>query len=111
MLDPADTKITLGLQQVSGLKPGGLLVCKMSLRWDPEGGSAGVGGNPWGRNELPLLVPRTAGSTAGRTTRTRSGRCRTHSEESLEMRPETKYHGREQCKGPADSTSVSRLRP
>jgi len=32
-------------------------------------------------------------------------------DESLEMRPETKYNGRDQCNRPANSTSVSRLRP
>jgi hypothetical protein len=32
------------------------------------------------------------------------------SERSLEMRPETKYKGRDQCNGPASYTSVSRLR-
>jgi SAM-dependent methyltransferase len=42
---------------VSSLKPGGLLICKMSLHWDPDGGLTGVRANPLGRNELPLLVP------------------------------------------------------
>jgi SAM-dependent methyltransferase len=42
---------------VSALKPGGLLICKMSLQWDPDGGVTGVSANPLGRNELPLLVP------------------------------------------------------
>jgi SAM-dependent methyltransferase len=42
---------------VSTLKPGGLLICKMSLQWDPDGGLTGVSANPLGRNELPLLVP------------------------------------------------------
>ena len=40
---------------VSALKPGGLLICKMSLQWD--GASTAVGANALGRNELPLLVP------------------------------------------------------
>ena len=42
---------------VSALKPGGLLICKMSLQWDPDGGLRGVSANPLVRNELPLLVP------------------------------------------------------
>jgi hypothetical protein len=98
MLEPADTKITLGLQQVSGLKPGGLLICKMSLRWDPDGGSAGVGGNPLGRNELPLLVPEL--HVLSRTNDPYEVEALSNSfEESLEMRPETSYHGGEQSKG------------
>jgi tellurite methyltransferase len=44
-------------KMVSALKPGGLLICKMSLQWDPDGGLTGVGAGPLGRNELPLLVP------------------------------------------------------
>jgi SAM-dependent methyltransferase len=44
-------------KMVSALKPGGLLICKMSLQWDPDGGLTGVSANPLGRNELPLLVP------------------------------------------------------
>lgn len=42
---------------VSALKPGGLLICKMSLQWDSDGRLATVSANPLGRNELPLLVP------------------------------------------------------
>jgi len=38
---------------VSALKPGGLLICKMSLRWDARGAAA----DPLNRNELPSLVP------------------------------------------------------
>jgi SAM-dependent methyltransferase len=42
---------------VSALKPGGLLICKMSLRWD-SGESLTTGSpNPLHRNELPSLVP------------------------------------------------------
>ena len=44
-------------KMVSALKPGGLLICKMSLQWDPDGGLTGVSANPLNRNELPLLVP------------------------------------------------------
>jgi SAM-dependent methyltransferase len=42
---------------VSALKPGGLLICKMSLRWKPGATSAAAGIGPLGRNELPSLVP------------------------------------------------------
>jgi SAM-dependent methyltransferase len=42
---------------VSALKPGGLLISKMSLQWDSDGRLPGVSANPLGRNELPLLVP------------------------------------------------------
>jgi SAM-dependent methyltransferase len=38
---------------VSSLKPGGLLICKMSLRWDVPGAAA----DPLHRNELQSLVP------------------------------------------------------
>src|SRR6202023_2904932 len=41
---------------VSALKPGGLLICKMSLQWDSDGGLTAVNANPLGRNELPSLV-------------------------------------------------------
>jgi SAM-dependent methyltransferase len=44
-------------KMVSALKPGGLLICKMRLQWDPDGGLTGVSANPLSRNELPLLVP------------------------------------------------------
>src|ERR1700730_7836340 len=44
-------------KMVSALKPGGLLICKMSLQWDSDGRLAAVSANPLGRNELPLLVP------------------------------------------------------
>jgi SAM-dependent methyltransferase len=42
---------------VSTLKPGGLLICKMSLQWDSDEGLTAVKANPLGRNELPSLVP------------------------------------------------------
>jgi SAM-dependent methyltransferase len=38
---------------VSALKPGGLLICKISLRWEVLGAAAG----PLNRNELLSLVP------------------------------------------------------
>ena len=42
---------------VSGLKPGGLLICKMSLRWDSVERLTTANTNPLHRNELPSLVP------------------------------------------------------
>jgi SAM-dependent methyltransferase len=42
---------------VSALKPGGLLICKMSLRWDSGENSTTASTNPLHRNELPSLVP------------------------------------------------------
>jgi SAM-dependent methyltransferase len=42
---------------VSALKPGGLLICKMSLRWDSGKSSTTSNTNPLHRNELPSLVP------------------------------------------------------
>jgi SAM-dependent methyltransferase len=44
-------------KMVSALKPGGLLICKMSIQWDPDGRLTGVSAIPLSRNELPLLVP------------------------------------------------------
>jgi len=44
-------------KMVSVLKPGGLLICKMGVQWDPDGRLTGVSAIPLGRNELPLLVP------------------------------------------------------
>lgn len=44
-------------KMVSALKPGGLLVCKMSLQWEPDAALAAASTNPLGRNELPFLVP------------------------------------------------------
>ena len=41
---------------VSALKPGGLLICKMSLRWDSGDGLTTASTNPLHRNELPSLV-------------------------------------------------------
>jgi SAM-dependent methyltransferase len=41
----------------SALKPGGLLICKMSLRWDSGESSKTASTNPLQRNELPSLVP------------------------------------------------------
>jgi len=42
---------------VSALKPGGLLICKMSLRWDSGESLTTASTNPLQRNELPSLVP------------------------------------------------------
>lgn len=42
---------------VSALKPGGLLISKMSLRWDSGEGLTTASTNPLDRNELPSLVP------------------------------------------------------
>ena len=42
---------------VSALKPGGLLICKMSLRWDSGESLTAASTNPLHRNELPSLVP------------------------------------------------------
>jgi SAM-dependent methyltransferase len=42
---------------VSALKPGGLLICKMSLRWDSGERLTTGNTNPLRRNEMPSLVP------------------------------------------------------
>jgi tellurite methyltransferase len=42
---------------VSALKPGGLLICKMSLRWDSGESLTTASTNPLHRNELPSLIP------------------------------------------------------
>jgi len=42
---------------VSALKPGGLLISKMGLRWDSGEGLTTASTNPLDRNELPSLVP------------------------------------------------------
>ena len=42
---------------VSALKPGGLLICKMSLRWDSDERLTTASTGPLQRNELPSLVP------------------------------------------------------
>jgi SAM-dependent methyltransferase len=97
-------------KMVSALKPGGLLICKMSLQWDPDGGLAGVSANPLGRNELPSLAPelhvlyqeerpvrdRGVVEFIGRKSGDPAG---------------DELHSCDQCNGPANSTSVSRLRP
>ena len=41
----------------SALKPGGLLICKMSLWWDTGDSLTTASPNPLHRNELPSLVP------------------------------------------------------
>ena len=47
----------LSPKMVAALKPGGMLIFKMSLQWDLDGGLTSVSANPLGRNELLLLVP------------------------------------------------------
>ena len=42
---------------VSALKPGGLLICKISLRWDTDASLTAAGTDPLNRNELPSLLP------------------------------------------------------
>jgi SAM-dependent methyltransferase len=42
---------------VSALKPGGLLLCKTSLRWDSDARSNSASPNPLERNEILSLVP------------------------------------------------------
>ena len=42
---------------VSALKPGGMLISKMSLRWDSGASLTTASINPLHRNELPSLVP------------------------------------------------------
>jgi SAM-dependent methyltransferase len=42
---------------VSALKTDGLLICKMSLRWNPDSTLTAAGTGPLKKNELPLLVP------------------------------------------------------
>ena len=44
-------------QIVSALKPGGLLLCKLSLHWSSDRSSESVRTNPLGRGELPSLLP------------------------------------------------------
>ena len=44
-------------KMVSALKPGGVLICKMSLRWDSDGRQTIVSTDPLSRSELPSLVP------------------------------------------------------
>jgi SAM-dependent methyltransferase len=44
-------------KMVSALNPGGLLICKLSLRWDSDGRLTAGSNDPLGRNELLSLVP------------------------------------------------------
>lgn len=44
-------------QMVSALKPGGLLLCKLSLRWNSDRSLDALRTNPLQRGELPSLVP------------------------------------------------------
>ena len=43
---------------VSALNPRGLLICKLSLRWDTDTRVTAFGTDPLNRNELPSLFPR-----------------------------------------------------
>jgi SAM-dependent methyltransferase len=42
---------------VSTLNPGGLLICKLSLRWNTDARLTAAGTDPLNRNELPSLFP------------------------------------------------------
>jgi SAM-dependent methyltransferase len=42
---------------ISALNPGGLLICKLSLRWDTDARLTTAGTDALNRNELPLLLP------------------------------------------------------
>jgi SAM-dependent methyltransferase len=42
---------------ISALKPGGLMISKLSLRWDTDASSMSASTDPLNRNELPTLVP------------------------------------------------------
>ena len=42
---------------ISALQPGGLLICKLSLRWDTDAKLTAAATDALNRNELPLLVP------------------------------------------------------
>jgi SAM-dependent methyltransferase len=42
---------------VSALSPGGLLICKLSLRWDTGAKVIAAATDPLSRNELPSLFP------------------------------------------------------
>jgi len=42
---------------LSALRPGGLLICKMSLRWVADGTITAATANALRRNELPSLIP------------------------------------------------------
>jgi SAM-dependent methyltransferase len=44
-------------KMVPALQPGGVLICKMSLRWDSDGSRTAFNTDPLSRNELPSLVP------------------------------------------------------
>jgi SAM-dependent methyltransferase len=44
-------------KMVSALSPGGVLICKMGLRWDSIKRRTAVSTDPLSRNELPSLVP------------------------------------------------------
>jgi SAM-dependent methyltransferase len=42
---------------ISALNPGGLLICKLSLRWDTDAKLVVSGTDPLNKNELPFLLP------------------------------------------------------
>jgi SAM-dependent methyltransferase len=42
---------------VAALKPGGLLICKLSIGWDTNARLTLVASDPLNRNELPTIVP------------------------------------------------------
>ena len=42
---------------VSALNTGGLLICKLGVRWDTDARSTAAGTDPLNRNELPSLFP------------------------------------------------------
>jgi SAM-dependent methyltransferase len=44
-------------QLAPALNPGGLLLCKLSLRWDTAASLTAVRTDPLNRNELPSLFP------------------------------------------------------
>jgi SAM-dependent methyltransferase len=44
-------------KMVSALTPGGLLICKLSLRWDTGARLTAAGTDPLNRNEIPSLFP------------------------------------------------------
>ena len=98
-------------KMVAALKPGGMLIFKMSLQWDLDGGLTSVSANPLGRNELLLLVPELHVLYQEERPVRGSGRCRVHWEKVWRCGRRRSTTGRDQCIGPANSTSVSRLRP
>jgi SAM-dependent methyltransferase len=70
---------------VSALNPGGVLICKMSVRWDSDERHASVSTDPLHRNELPSLVPDMNALFSPGTTGTRTGRRRVCSTEARKI--------------------------